>query len=248
MDPVLYKSILSYNGTEFAGFQRQLETRTVQLVFEQALRQLGWQDRSIHGAGRTDAGVHARGQVVSFRLAWAHSENDLVNALNYYLPQDMAITSVEKADEDFHPRFSAIWRRYRYHVICQPIRDPLREKFAWRVWPEMDLAQMNLAAGNMLGVHDFKAFGGPTSDSGVTVREVFAAEWQRSGDEYYFDITANAFLYHMVRRTTMMLVEIGQGKYPVSTIAEGIETGKLPLNGLAPAQGLVLEEVSYKKN
>jgi tRNA pseudouridine38-40 synthase len=248
MDSVLYKSILSYNGTEFAGFQRQSEARTVQLEFEQALRQLGWQDRSIHGAGRTDAGVHARGQVVSFRLAWAHSESDLVNALNYYLPQDMAVTSAEVADDDFHPRFSAVWRRYRYHVICQPVRDPLREQLAWRVWPEPDLDKMNLAAQDLIGSHDFKAYGGPTSESGVTVREVFAAEWQQNGDEYWFDIRANAFLYHMVRRTTMMLVEIGQGKHSVSTIAEGIATGKLPLNGLAPAQGLVLEEVSYKKN
>lgn len=245
MDPVLYKSILSYNGTEFAGFQRQADARTVQTEFEQALRQLGWQGQNIHGAGRTDAGVHARGQVVSFRLAWDHSENDLVNALNYYLPQDMAVSSVEIADADFHPRYSATWRRYRYHVICQPVRDPLRELFAWRVWQGMDLERMNLAAKDLIGSHDFKAFGAPTSDSGVTVREVFAAEWQQEGDEYRFDITANAFLYHMVRRTTMMLVEIGQGKFPVTTIAEGIRTGQLPLNGLAPAQGLVLEEVSY---
>lgn len=245
MDPVLYKSILSYNGTEFAGFQRQADARTVQTEFEQALRQLGWQGQSIHGAGRTDAGVHARGQVVSFRLAWDHSENDLVNALNYYLPQDMAVSSVEIADADFHPRYSATWRRYRYHVICQPVRDPLRELFAWRVWQGMDLERMNLAAQDLIGPHDFKAFGAPTGDSGVTVREVFAAEWQQEGDEYRFDITANAFLYHMVRRTTMMLVEIGQGKFPVTTIAEGIRIGQLPLNGLAPAQGLVLEEVSY---
>jgi len=109
----------------------------------------------------------------------------------------------------------------------------------------MDLERMNLAARDLIGSHDFKAFGAPTSDSGVTVREVFAAEWQQEGDAYRFDITANAFLYHMVRRTTMMLVEIGQGKFPATTIAEGISTGQLPLNGLAPAQGLVLEEVSY---
>ena len=245
MDPVLYKSILSYNGTEFAGFQRQSKARTVQLEFEQALRQLGWQGSSVHGAGRTDAGVHARGQVVSFRLAWDHSESDLVNALNYYLPQDMAVSSVTVAEEDFHPRFSATWRRYRYHVICQPVRDPIRENFAWRVWPEMDLERMNLAAKDLIGSHDFNAFGAPTSDSGVTVREVFAAEWQQAGDAFYFDITANAFLYHMVRRTTMLLVRIGQGEFPVSLVAESLATGKMSMSGLAPAQGLVLEEVGY---
>lgn len=245
MDPVLYKGNLSYNGTEFAGFQRQADVRTVQAEFEAALRKLGWQDRSIFAAGRTDAGVHARGQVVSFRLAWDHSEGDLVRALNYYLPQDMAVSLVEKADEDFHPRFKATRRRYRYHVICQPVRDPIREKFAWRVWPEPDLERMNLAAQNLIGSHDFVAFGSPTSESGVTVREVFSADWQQAEDEFQFDIIANAFLYHMVRRITLILVTIGQGEAPLSLIAEGLKTGKLALSGLAPAQGLVLEEVSY---
>ncbi|MBG0786914.1 MAG: tRNA pseudouridine(38-40) synthase TruA [Anaerolineaceae bacterium] len=245
MDPVLYKGILSYNGTEFAGFQRQTNTRTVQSELEEALRQLGWNDKSISAAGRTDAGVHAKGQVVSFRLSWDHSEGDLVRALNYYLPQDMAITSVEVAEDDFHPRYRATWRRYRYHVICQPVRDPIREKFAWRVWPEVDLEQMNQAAQDLIGSHDFAAFGSPTSDSGVTVREVFSAVWRQTDDEYQFDITANAFLYHMVRRTTMALVTVGQGEAPVSLIADALKSGKMPMNGLAPAQGLVLEEVSY---
>jgi tRNA pseudouridine38-40 synthase len=245
MDPVLYKGILSYNGTEFAGFQRQAEARTVQAEFEAALRQLGWSGRSIYAAGRTDAGVHARGQVVSFRLAWDHSEGDLVRALNYYLPQDMAVNSVETAEEDFHPRFKATKRRYRYHVICQPVRDPIREKFAWRVWPEPERERMNLAAQSLIGSHDFAAFGSPTSESGVTVREVFSAIWRETGGEYQFDITANAFLYHMVRRTTLALVMIGQGEAPVELITESLKSGKLPMNGLAPAQGLVLEEVSY---
>ncbi len=245
MDPVLYKGILSYNGTEFAGFQRQKKARTVQFELEEALRQLGWSEKSISGAGRTDAGVHARGQVVSFRLSWDHSESDLVRALNYYLPQDMAITSVEVAEDNFHPRYRATWRRYRYHVICQPVRDPIREKFAWRVWPELDLERMNLAAQDLIGSHDFAAFGSPTSDSGVTVREVFSAVWRQTDDEYQFDITANAFLYHMVRRTTMALVTVGQGEAPVSLIADSLKSGKMPMSGLAPAQGLVLEEVSY---
>jgi len=245
MDPVLYKGILSYNGTEFAGFQRQNNARTVQAELEEALRQLGWNEKSIAAAGRTDAGVHARGQVISFRLCWDHTESDLVRALNYYLPQDMAITSVEVASEDFHPRYRATRRRYRYHVICKPIRDPISEKFAWRVWPEVDLERMNLAAQDLIGSHDFVAFGGPTSESGVTVREVFSAVWRKVGGEYQFDITANAFLYHMVRRTTLALVTIGQGEAPMDLIAESIRTGEMTLSGLAPAQGLVLEEVSY---
>jgi tRNA pseudouridine38-40 synthase len=245
MDFVHYKVILSYNGTEFAGFQRQAEGRTVQGDFEQALRQLGWQGKSILAAGRTDAGVHARGQVVGFRLKWDHTSEDLVNALNYYLPRDMAVNSVAEVTPDFHPRFDAKSRHYRYHLICQPIRDPIREMFAWRVWPEVDLERMNRAAEALIGSHDFKAFGSPTTDSGVTVREVFSAAWQKSGDEYQFDIIANAFLYHMVRRIVMALVTVGQGEALEGLVADSIVSGELKMTGLAPAAGLVLEEVRY---
>jgi tRNA pseudouridine38-40 synthase len=241
-----YKSILLYNGSEFAGFQRQLNERTVQGEFEAGLQQLGWDEKGILAAGRTDAGVHARGQVVSFRLDWTHTLEDLVNALNYYLPRDMAVKSVTEVTTDFHPRFDAKSRRYRYHIICQPFRDPLREVFYWRVWPPVQIGKMNTAAKALIGTHDFKAFGSATTDSGVTVREVFSAEWQQVGDEYRFDITANAFLYHMVRRITLALVTVGQGEALETMINDSLQSGELPLTGLAPAAGLVLEEVRYE--
>lgn len=240
-----YKIILTYNGSAFAGFQRQLDTRTVQGEFETSLRKMGWKGQSIRGAGRTDAGVHARAQVVSFQLDWDHTLEDLRNALNYYLPQDMAVQTVAEVSADFHPRFDAKSRRYRYHLFCQPVRDPLREVFAWRVWPSLQIDWMRSAALALIGAHDFCAFGTPTSESGATFREVFSAEWQQDGDEYQFDITANAFLYHMVRRITRTLVAIGQGEAPVNLFEEALETGELTLTGLAPAEGLVLEEVSY---
>jgi tRNA pseudouridine38-40 synthase len=240
-----YKVILSYNGTAFAGFQRQLNERTVQGEFEAGLRQIGWTGKSILGAGRTDAGVHARGQVVSFGLDWNHTSDDLVRALNYYLPQDMAVQQASEVPSDFHPRYDAKSRRYRYSLICQPERDPLREIFAWRVWPEVQMDRMNAAAAGLIGSHDFAAFGSPTSESGVTIREVFSASWRKNSDTYQFDITANAFLYHMVRRITMALVKVGQGEAPETLIADGLKKGELALTGLAPAEGLVLEEVCY---
>ena len=240
-----YKVILSYNGSEFAGFQRQESARTVQGEFEVALRQVGWQGKSIRAAGRTDAGVHARGQVVSFHLEWAHSMDDLLNALNYYLPRDVAAQSVSQVNTDFHSRYDAKSRRYRYHCFCQPVRDPLREGFAWRTWPAPNLERMNAAAQALIGSHDFKAFGSPTTDNGVTVREVFSAQWQIAGDEYQFDIIANAFLYHMVRRIVQVLVIIGQDHAPVNLIRECLESGDMPITGLAPAKGLVLQEVRY---
>lgn len=240
-----YKIILTYNGSAFAGFQRQNDARTVQGEFEAGLRKMGWKSQSILGAGRTDAGVHAKAQVVSFDLDWEHTTEDLRNALNYYLPKDMAVQAVEVVSPDFHPRFDAKSRRYCYHIFCQPVRDPLREAFAWRIWPAVDLSLMNRAAQKLSGIHDFSGFGSPTSEGGSTVREVFSAEWKQNGDSYRFDISANAFLYHMVRRIVYALVKIGMHEAPEALIEDLLDNREPLLQGLAPAEGLVLEEVSY---
>jgi len=245
MDTAHYKVILAYNGSGFAGFQRQRSARTVQGEFETSLRELGWRGESILAAGRTDAGVHASGQVVSFKLDWAHSSNNLLHALNYYLPQDMAAQSVEEVASDFHPRYDAISRFYRYRCFCQTVRNPLREDFSWRIWPAASIDRMNTAAKSLIGSHDFKAFGRATTDSGVTVREVFSAAWREAGDELQFDIIANAFLYHMVRRIVLVLVRIGQGEKPVHLVTESLESEQMTLTGLAPSKGLFLQEVSY---
>lgn len=240
-----YKVILAYNGSDFAGFQRQQSARTVQGEFETGLRKLGWDGQSILGAGRTDTGVHAKGQVVSFSLDWAHSLEDLQNALNYYLPAGIAVQSLAKVTPTFHPRYDAKARHYRYCCYAQPVRDPLREPLAWRIWPEAQVEWMNTAAQALVGIHDYKAFGSATSEGGSTVREVFSARWQADGDEYQFDIIANAFLYHMVRRITLVMVKIGQGEVPVQTVEDALMSGSLDLTGLAPAAGLVLQEVIY---
>lgn len=245
MGSVLYKVILSYNGSGFAGFQRQAEERTVQGDFEAGLRQIGWRGKSILAAGRTDAGVHARGQVVSFHLDWCHSLEALRDALNYYLPRDMAVRSVTKEPEEFHPRFDAKKRRYCYRLFCQTVRDPLREDFAWRVWPPVAVDRMVEPTYALIGSHDFKAYGSPTTKGGTTIREVFAASWEQDGGNYRLDITGNAFLYHMVRRITLALVKIGQGEAGQNLVVESFETGELPFTGIAPAAGLVLEEVQY---
>ncbi len=240
-----YKVILSYNGSEFAGFQRQADARTVQGEFEAGLRQMGWQGKSILAAGRTDAGVHARGQVVKFNLDWAHSTEELRDALNYYLPRDMSVRNVVTVPPDFHPRFDAKERHYRYSLFCQPVRDPLQEDFAWRVWPQLDLEKMKNPTKALIGPHDFKAFGSPTTKGGITIREVFSAVWKKQGDAFTFDIIGNAFLYHMVRRIVLALVRVGQGDAPEALIEQSLQTGELPLTGLAPAEGLVLEDVKY---
>jgi len=245
MGAALYKIILAYNGSAFAGYQRQAEARTVQSELEGALQQIGWGGSHVSAAGRTDAGVHARGQVVSFQLDWAHTTEDLRNALNHYLPRDMSVRSVSEAPDGFHPRYDAKWRHYCYRIYCQPVRDPLRMNLAWQVWPGVRVELMNAAAKNLVGTHDFKAFGSAMTEGGPTVREISSAVWSGQGDEWQFDIIANAFLYHMVRRITFTLVKIGQGEAPASLITGGLQSGELGLTGLAPAEGLVLEAVEY---
>ena len=132
-----YKLILAYDGTAFAGSQRQAKRRTVQGELEKALRVLGWTGRSVVLAGRTDTGVHASGQVASFDLEWKHGVDSLLRALNAGLPADMAASRMEIAGAEFNPRFDATLRIYRYRLFSGQVRDPLRERMAWRVWPSI---------------------------------------------------------------------------------------------------------------
>lgn len=240
-----YKIILAYDGTSFAGVQRQAVVRTVQAEFEQALLKIGWHDASILIAGRTDAGVHAAGQVVSFDLAWQHPLADLLRAINANLPLDMAVQSIHEVDTAFHPRFDAQSRRYQYRIFFQAQRNPLRERFAWRVWQKADLALMQQAAQALPGWHDFGGFGSALTPQGGTVRQVLLANWHDEGDDCVFDIEANAFLYHMVRRIVFVLVRIGQGFVASDVIQQGLSSGQNPVHGLAPASGLTLAEVRY---
>src|SRR5512140_1663554 len=211
-----YKIILAYDGTHFQGSQRQVASRTIQGQLEGALRRLGWEDETIYLAGRTDTGTHASGQVAAFDLNWGHSLGDLHKALNAHLPRDMAVWEVKEVEEAFHPRFDASSRRYRYSLFCASVRNPLRERYAWCVWPAVsDLTKL---AGIWLGTHDFTAFGTPPRKAGSTVRTVFLAEWQNRDDEWTFDIQADAFLYRMVRRLVYVQGAVGQGRLPVETV------------------------------
>ena len=243
---VRYQVIIVYDGTQFSGFQRQAEGRTVQGVFEDALRQIGWDGRALLGAGRTDVGVHASGQVVAFDLEWRHTPEALGAALNSNLPLDVAVRKVCPAPPDFHPRYDALARSYRYGIYCDAARDPLRERYAWRVWPGPDLELLQGAAAYLPGSHDFVAFGTPPRPGGTTVREVFQAEWRSEGDALVFEITANAFLYHMVRRLVSFQVSIGQGKLPPDAFSSYLDCEAPELvQGLAPPHGLTLERVLY---
>ena len=244
-----YQVILAYDGTDFYGSQRQAmgpKSRTIQASIESALRQIGWQDRAILSAGRTDTGVHARGQVIAFDLDWDHSPEDLRAALNANLPLDVAVKVVNLVSSDFHPRYDALARRYCYRIFCQPARDPLRDRYAWRVWPPVTLEPMQEAASYLPGSHDFAAFGAPPRAGGPTVRSVLKAEWQEEQDELTFEIVANAFLFHMVRRLVGFQVSIGQGRFEPDAICNYLDRrSSMPVKCIAPPQGLTLMEVIY---
>jgi tRNA pseudouridine38-40 synthase len=249
-----YQLTLAYDGTDFFGSQRQAKRRTVQGELEGALCALGWAGRSILMAGRTDTGVHAAGQVASFDLDWSHSDEELVRALNAGLPADIAVHRARVVPAKFHPRFDATSRRYRYRLFCQPLRDPLRERFAWRVVTALDGEALLRNAKLFLGTHEFSTFGSPTTPRGSTVRTVMQAQWsQDREDEWHFDVQADAFLYRMVRRLVFAQVAAAQGKAPVEAIAHALAEPLLasgtrsrnPPAGLAPPHGLTLVEVTY---
>ncbi len=243
-----YKLILAYDGTHFQGFQRQGKGRTVQQELEKVLKQLGWEGSSILSAGRTDTGVHASGQVVAFDFDWGHSSAELASALNAGLPPDLAVKEAVEAGEHFHPRYDAVERSYRYHIYTANQRDPLRERFAWRVAPALSLERLQAAAGLLPGRHDFAAFGNPPRPGGSTTRYIYSAGWRAEGDDLYFEVHGNAFLYHMVRRLVFTMVQVGQERLRLEDFASAInETRPLP-PGLAPAQGLVLVGVRYAAN
>lgn len=252
-----YQVILAYDGTQFLGFQRQSFqkvvkgglARTVQGEVEAALKRLGWQGDALLAAGRTDTGVHATGQVIAFDLAWGHSPQALCQALNANLPGDVAAQAAAVAADDFHPRYWATTRRYSYRIFCQPGRHPLRERYAWRVWPEINPGALQAAAALLVGTHDFTAFGTPPRPGSSPERTVRLAYWylevEPGSPGWCFEIEANAFLYHMVRRLVFAQVLVGQGRTTLDEIDNGLQHGWAQTPGLAPAQGLVLSEVFF---
>jgi len=244
-----YQIILAYDGTDFSGFQRQAkgpQNRTVEGVVEDALRRLNWTGEKLLAAGRTDSGVHARGQVIAFDLDWAHSLQALQAALNANLPPDVAAQTAHLVADTFHPRYAARARCYRYQIYCQPVRDPLCDRYAWRVWPAPQVDQLEQAAAYLPGMHDYAAFGTPPRAGSSTVRNVLRAEWRRSQDELIFEIEANAFVFHMVRRLVGFQIAIGQGLVEIGRLAEYFQSGsRLIVQHLAPAHGLTLLRVDY---
>lgn len=241
-----YRARVEYDGTAYFGFQRQRDDQpTIQGELEGALGRLCGNKVTVLGAGRTDSGVHAWGQVIAFDLEWRHGEEALLRAINAHLPPDITLQSVEAAAATFHPRYAAKQRTYEYIIHNGPNRSALRRDRAWQVnWP-LDIERMNDAAALLIGTHDFATFGQPPKGDN-TVRHVYQARWQQRGDELIFTISANAFLYRMVRSLVGTLVEVGSGKWSVAQFQEALQrTQRNEAGTTAPAHGLFLLSVIY---
>jgi len=240
-----FRATVAYDGTDFLGFQLQSNGRTVQGVLETALAQVTRSKDRVIGSGRTDSGVHARGQVIAFRSDWRHRMEDLHRALNAVLPPDVAVLDLDRAPEGWHPRFSALRRHYRYTVLNQPLRSPLDRRYAHLVPQPLDIRALQAGSGLLVGVHDFAAFGQPTQGES-TQREVFEAGWRQDGPWFTFDVVGNAFLRGMVRSLAGLLLQVGAGSWPVERVAEVLASRNRALAAPpAPACGLCLMRVEY---
>jgi tRNA pseudouridine38-40 synthase len=241
-----YRALIEYDGTAYYGFQRQREEYpTIQGELEQVLDHLARQPITVIGSGRTDSGVHATGQVISFTMSWQHGVDALQRALNANLPDDIVVLQLETADPDFHPRFDARRRAYVYHIYNAPVRSPVKHRYSWHVSRPLDLATMNEAATYLVGTHDFAAFGQPPQGDN-SVRHIFRADWQREGQMLRFHIEANAFLYRMVRSLVGSLKLVGDGSWQVADFVAVLASGDRRQSGtVAPAAGLYLVSVWY---
>jgi tRNA pseudouridine38-40 synthase len=242
------KLTLQYDGTSYVGWQRQAEGTSIQGLLEAALQPLAGRPASVHGAGRTDAGVHALGQVASVGMATALECTTLVRALNAVLPPDVRVTAVEDVHEAFHARFSATGKRYEYRIVNAPIVSPFIHRYVWQVIPPLDFDAIRLASGPLIGQHDFAAFQAAGSATHSSVRTIRGIEWTDGGSDgpFVMHIEGDGFLRHMVRSIVGTLVEVGLGRLPPDAIGQALASRDRARAGpTAPARGLFLTRVDY---
>ncbi|MEJ7622399.1 MAG: tRNA pseudouridine(38-40) synthase TruA [Pyrinomonadaceae bacterium] len=249
-----YRLLIQYDGTDFHGWQVQENDRTIQGELERVIGMLADREVSVAGSGRTDAGVHAEGQVANFHLDSARfTPEKMKHAINGNLWRDIRIMKAEAADDDFHSRFSAKRKTYLYRVVNAPVMSPFWRRFAHHETRPLDVARMNLTARLFLGEHDWTAFASAKSDGESRVRDVldFTVEsrWDTAanGAMIEFRITATGFLRYMVRSIVGTMLEVGRGDKDSDTIQSAIVTGDRDLAGkTASAQGLTLLRVDYE--
>jgi len=240
--------IVEYDGTRYHGFQAQVGVPTIQDAIESALTKVTGERIRIVGAGRTDAGVHARGQVISFKCVSRLSLRTLIRALNFYLLPDIAVKAGNMVEGSFNARRDAISREYRYTILNSPTPSPLQRDYAYFVPVPLDTSAMNEACQALRGRQDFASFTGPMMGK-RTVRNVSRAEVSREGEALFFDMVADSFLPKQVRSTVGSLVRVGLGKLKLEKFKEIIQAKRPGLAApVAPAHGLCLMKVNYPEH
>ena len=240
------KLTVAYDGTRFVGWQRQADGESIQGALEDALGRFEGRPVTVHGAGRTDAGVHALGQVASVRVAFGHDTSTLTRALNAHLPPDIRVLSVEDADQEFHARFSARSKTYRYQIRTGAVASPFDRAFTWHLPERLARHAMRDAAAALVGRHDFGAFRSVGTTAPDTARTVTRAEWLEAPELLIFEIAGDGFLRHMVRAIVGTLVEIGRGWRQAGDIATLLHGGtRAQAGATAPPHGLFLARVDY---
>jgi len=244
-----FKITLAYDGTDFVGWQRQASGASIQGLLEDALRELDGRSVAAVGAGRTDAGVHALGQVASFSLERQTEPSTVVRALNARLPPEVRVLSAAEMPHDFHARFDTRSKTYHYRIWNGDVVSPFERRYVWHVPGALDVDAMRDAARRIEGAHDFAAFQAAGSDASTTERNVLASAIERSGSLLTYRIAGDGFLRHMVRAIAGSLVEVGRGRHPSSWIDEVIASRDRATAGrTAPAHGLFLMSIEYKRS
>jgi tRNA pseudouridine38-40 synthase len=242
-----FKIVVEYDGTAYHGWQRQKRDPSIQGALEHALARMTDQTLTVNGSGRTDAGVHALGQVASFRCRTRLGPLELLKGLNSLLPADIAVRACETMPLDFHARFDARWKTYQYRVLNRPVRPALERHRVWHIYRPLDLAAMRAALPHIIGTHDFRAFENTGSPRSTTVRTVRQADlWAAEDGRVCFDVSANGFLKFMVRNLMGTLVAVGLGRLPPQEVQAIRQSGDRRRAGAAaPPEGLYLLHVTY---
>ena len=243
------KLTIQYDGTDYVGWQRQENGASIQGLLEEALRPIEGAHVNVFGAGRTDAGVHALGQVASLRLTASIQPQRLVRALNAVLPPDIRVVDAKEAPDDFHARFSATGKLYEYRIINDQAVSPFLRRFVWQVIPPLDLGAMRQASALLIGRHDFAAFQAVRASVKSTERTIRRLEWiegRGSDVPLVMQIEGDGFLRHMVRTIAGTLVQVGLGRWPVDYVSDVLASrSRLRAGNTAPAAGLFLVRVLY---
>ena len=242
-----FKIIIQYDGTRYKGWQGQNSTdQTIQGKIEAVLTQMAGHAVEITGSGRTDAGVHAKGQVANFHIEEHFREEEVLSYLNHYLPDDIAVISIEKVDDRFHSRYAAKKKTYRYHIHMGEIPDVFGRKFQYQYEKILNVERMKEAASYLIGTHDFTSFCGNKKMKKSAVRTIYEIAFILNGADLYIDYRGNGFLQNMVRILTGTLIEVGNGKRRPEEVKEILESKNRECAGYtAPACGLTLMEVRY---